>query len=50
MIPVSICTFSIENLYMRSRGFDFRTGDKYKRKVLTPKELREKGGFFRAII
>ena len=25
--------------------FDFRTGDRYKRKVLTPKEFREKGGF-----
>lgn len=45
MIPISICTFNIENLYMRYRVFDFRTGDKYKRKVLTPKELREKGGF-----
>ena len=45
MIPVSICVFNIENLYMRYRIFDFRTGDKFKRKILSPKELREKGGF-----
>ncbi len=45
MIPVSVCTFNIENLYMRYRVFDYRTGDKFKRKVLSPKELKEKGGF-----
>ena len=45
MIPVSICTFNIENLYMRYKVFDYRTGDRFKRKILTAKELREKGGF-----
>jgi endonuclease/exonuclease/phosphatase family metal-dependent hydrolase len=45
MIPVSICTFNIENLYMRYKVFDFRSGDKFKRKILSPKELKEKGGF-----
>jgi endonuclease/exonuclease/phosphatase family metal-dependent hydrolase len=45
MIPVSICTFNIENLFMRYRVFDFRSGDKFKRKVLSPRELKEKGGF-----
>jgi endonuclease/exonuclease/phosphatase family metal-dependent hydrolase len=45
MIPVSICTFNIENLYMRYKIFDYRTGDRFKRKILSAKELREKGGF-----
>jgi hypothetical protein len=45
MVPISICTFNIENLYMRYRIFGFRTGDRFKRKILPPKELKEEGGF-----
>jgi len=30
---------------MRYKVFDYRTGDRFKRKILSAKELREKGGF-----
>ena len=50
MVPISICTFNIENLYMRYRIFGFRTGDRFKRKILLPKELKEEGGFLPGII
>lgn len=42
---VTICTFNVENLFMRYRVFGYLPGDKYKRKVLTEKELTEEGGF-----
>lgn len=45
MENVTICTFNVENLFVRYKVFEFLPGDKFKRKVLTPKELEQQGGF-----
>jgi endonuclease/exonuclease/phosphatase family metal-dependent hydrolase len=45
MSNVTICTFNVENLFVRYKVFGYLPGDKFKRKVLTEKELEEHGGF-----
>lgn len=45
MENVTICTFNVENLFVRYKVFGYLPGDKFKRKVLTEKELEEYGGF-----
>ena len=45
MENVTICSFNVENLFVRYKVFEFLPGDKFKRKVLSPKELEQKGGF-----
>jgi hypothetical protein len=42
---VTICTFNVENLFVRYKVFGYLAGDKFKRKILAEKELEEHGGF-----
>lgn len=42
---MTICTFNVENLFVRYKVFGYLPGDKFKRKVLTENELEEEGGF-----
>lgn len=42
---LTICTFNVENLFVRYKVFGYLPGDKFKRKLLSEEELEEKGGF-----
>lgn len=45
MTSITICTFNVENLFGRYKVFGYLPGDKFKKQILTPKELEDKGGF-----
>lgn len=45
MISVNVCTFNIENLFMRYKIFGYTASPNPFRKILTPEELEEAGGF-----
>jgi hypothetical protein len=45
MSNITICTFNVENLFVRYKVFGYLPADKFKRKILTEKELEEHGGF-----
>ncbi len=42
---ITICTFNVENLFGRYKVFGYLPGDKYKKRLLMPEELEDKGGF-----
>ncbi len=45
MTSITICTFNVENLFGRYKVLGYLPGDKFKKNILTPEELEEKGGF-----
>lgn len=45
MTSITICTFNVENLFGRYKVFGYLPGGKFKKQILTPKELEDKGGF-----
>lgn len=42
---VRICTFNVENLFMRYKIFGYKPGGNAKHPILTPNELEQTGGF-----
>lgn len=42
---ITICTFNVENLFARYKVFGFLPGNQFKKEILKPEELEEKGGF-----
>jgi endonuclease/exonuclease/phosphatase (EEP) superfamily protein YafD len=45
MPKITLCTANVENLYGRYKVFGYLPNDRFKRWVMTPEELLEKGGF-----
>lgn len=45
MSSVTICTFNVENLFGRYKVFGYLPADKFKKQIIPPEELGDKGGF-----
>ncbi len=45
MNNLTICTFNVENLFVRYKVFGYMPGDKFKHKIISDEELEKEGGF-----
>jgi len=45
LASLTLCTFNVENLFLRYKIFGYLPGGRFKRRILTNRELVEEGGF-----
>ncbi len=45
MATITICTFNVENLFGRYKVFGYLPGGRFRKEILSPEELEDKGGF-----